>query len=48
MGVKWRDDDAYERLARQDREDFGPIRGLMIGLLVSIPLWALLVWLFWF
>jgi len=46
MGVKWRDEDAFSRLARQEREEhLGLFRGLLIGLALSLPVWGLVVWL---
>lgn len=48
MGTKWRDEDAYERLARMEREDdLGPFRGLVFAFGLALLMWAVLFGVAW-
>lgn len=46
MGVKGRErEDAFSRLAREEREEhLGLLRGALISLALSLPVWALIWW----
>ena len=46
MGVKWRDqEDAFSRLAREEREDYlQPFKGIAWGLFICLPVWLFLGW----